>query len=66
MPEVKCSVENCYYNGEGNVCNAEAIVVDIEKNANNDYSAEFADYNYRSEHANDKMETICNTFKPID
>ncbi len=68
MPQVKCSVSNCTYWGEGNACNADMIMVEVDKHANKNFSAEFAgEYGYDSEHkdvANSSAQTCCHTFKP--
>jgi len=66
MPKVKCSVSNCYYHLEGNGCSADSIMVDVEKNANNKFYEEFGEINGDYiDNAKSKLETICNTFKPI-
>ncbi|WP_040948398.1 DUF1540 domain-containing protein [Gorillibacterium massiliense] len=65
-PMVKCSVANCSYWGDGNKCNADAIMIDIDAHAKTDYSAEFAGESFDSEHqdrASSTKETCCHTFK---
>ncbi|RNB74693.1 DUF1540 domain-containing protein, partial [Brevibacillus fluminis] len=42
MPVVKCSVANCTYWGEGNNCNADSIMVEVDAHANANYKTEFA------------------------
>jgi len=68
MPTVKCSVSNCTYWGQGNNCEADMIMVEIDRHANKSFDAEFADeYRYDSEHtdaASSSAETCCHTFKP--
>ncbi len=67
MPKVKCSVSNCYYHEGENNCTADSIMVDIETNANNKFYEEFGDINGEySVNASGKLDTICNTFKPVD
>ncbi|QOS99133.1 DUF1540 domain-containing protein [Brevibacterium sp. JNUCC-42] len=68
MPEVKCSVASCTYWGQGNNCNAEAIMVEIDAHANKKYNAEMAgEFGYDTEHrdyATTSRETCCHTFQP--
>ncbi|GAA4717431.1 DUF1540 domain-containing protein [Brevibacillus fulvus] len=68
MPVVKCSVANCGYWGEGNNCNADMIMVEIDKHANADFKEEFAvEYEHSSTHqdvARTSAQTCCHTFKP--
>ncbi|WP_232700121.1 DUF1540 domain-containing protein [Brevibacillus daliensis] len=68
MPEVKCSVSNCTYWGQGNNCVAKAIMVEIDAHAKAKYNAEFAgEIAYDTSHqdqATTSRETCCHTFKP--
>lgn len=68
MPIVKCSVANCTYWGEGNNCQADMIMVEVDAHANKKFDAEFADeYRHDSEHqdlASSSAQTCCHTFKP--
>ncbi|MEJ8544017.1 DUF1540 domain-containing protein [Brevibacillus borstelensis] len=68
MPVVKCSVANCEYWSEGNNCNADMIMVEIDAHANADFKEEFAgEYGHDSEHkdkADTSSQTCCHTFKP--
>jgi hypothetical protein len=68
MPEnVKCSVSNCVYWGTGNKCQAELIMVEIDKHAKKEFNAEFAEIGFDSKHhdyAGDPSATCCHTFKP--
>jgi len=69
MPEVKCSVANCYYYGEGNVCTAEAIMVEVDKHANSHFNQEIGEIEINLEHqdhAKNREDTICHTFKPVE
>ncbi|CAM4263816.1 DUF1540 domain-containing protein [Paenibacillus tarimensis] len=67
MPEgVKCSVSNCTFWGQGNQCNANQIMVDIDKHGAVDYSSEFAEglgMNHKDT-APQSSTTCCHTFKP--
>lgn len=67
-PIVKCSVSNCTYWGEGNDCNAEMIMVEIDRHAKTNFSTEFAgEIGYDSNHkdtAQSSSATCCHTFKP--
>lgn len=64
--EVKCSVSNCSFWGQGNNCVAPSIMVEVDRHA--DYSAEMAgEFGIQLEHkdnAADSAETCCRTFKP--
>lgn len=68
MPEVKCSVSNCVYWDDGNVCTAPAIMVEIDQHARRQFDAEIAaEVGYDSKHrdyAASSAETCCHTFKP--
>lgn len=66
-PKVKCSVANCEYWDQGNECNAEAIMIEIDRHANAKFNAEFAGESFDSEHqdvATQSSSTCCHTFKP--
>jgi hypothetical protein len=67
-PIVKCNVANCSFWGEGNKCQAESILVEIDSHANRDYSMEAGEEPYeKAEHqdaANTIKETCCHTFRP--
>lgn len=64
--EVKCSVSNCSYWGQGNNCVAPSIMVEVDRHAN--FSTEMADeFGIQTEHkdrASDSAQTCCRTFKP--
>ncbi|MCF6095008.1 DUF1540 domain-containing protein [Microaerobacter geothermalis] len=67
MPEVKCSVSNCEYWGQGNNCVAPAIMVEIDRHANATYNEEFANIGVETSHqdmATSSADTCCHTFKP--
>jgi hypothetical protein len=65
MPQVKCSVANCEYWAQGNLCSADEIMVEIDAHANADYKTEFASENdQHQDHASTSSETCCLTFKP--
>ncbi len=67
-PIVKCSVSNCSYWGEGNNCQAEMIMVEVDRHARRDFEEEFAgEYGHSSsdrDTATSSAETCCHTFKP--
>lgn len=68
-PYVKCSVSNCSYWGEHNVCQAEMIMIEIDRHSNVKLNAEIADedfVNNHRDHANKSSATCCLTFKPKD
>jgi len=67
MPEVKCSVANCSYWGEGNNCLADTIMIEVNKHANAKFEAEFAGEQFDTEHQDRAVNsegTCCHTFKP--
>ncbi|WP_223070260.1 DUF1540 domain-containing protein [Paenibacillus caui] len=66
-PIVKCSVANCHYWGEQNVCKADLIMIDIDKHASAHYREEYAGEAFDTEHrdyAENSAATCCHTFKP--
>ncbi|GGD71296.1 DUF1540 domain-containing protein [Paenibacillus nasutitermitis] len=67
MPKgVSCSVANCSFWGQGNQCNADQIMIDIDSHAHMDYKSEFAG-DLQENHKDSAVEsgsTCCHTFKP--
>ena len=66
-PEVKCSVSNCEYWGENNVCKADLIMIEIDKHAKAKFNSEFAGESFDTNHrdvVSTSSETCCHTFKP--
>ncbi|MDO7905437.1 DUF1540 domain-containing protein [Paenibacillus sp. JX-17] len=65
-PFVKCSVSNCHYWGEHNVCKADLIMIDIDSHADRRLNEEFAG-EYFDSHEKDtapaSAATCCHTFK---
>lgn len=63
--EVACSIANCSFYGEGNVCTAEKIMVEIDNHARYDteFSSELGEKNH-VDTAGTSAETCCKTFKP--
>ncbi|EOO74852.1 hypothetical protein IIC_02660 [Bacillus cereus VD021] len=64
MPEVKCSVSNCSFWGQGNLCQASAIVVQPDAQEagqieNSSYTNETLESSVTT-----SVETCCHTFKP--
>ncbi|GAB7388926.1 DUF1540 domain-containing protein [Bacillaceae bacterium] len=68
MPDVKCSVANCVYWGQGNECTAPAIMVEVDRHARHNFNTEIAgEVGFSEEHqdyATDSSATCCHTFKP--
>ncbi|MFD2702195.1 DUF1540 domain-containing protein [Paenibacillus shunpengii] len=67
VPIVKCSVSNCSYWGEQNVCKADLIMIDIDAHARTHLKEEYAGETFDSEHhdyASTSSATCCHTFKP--
>ena len=66
--EVSCTISNCKFYKEGNVCGAEKILVDHSNNAQSGRNTEFAtDFDVQhllEEKANNSVETCCQTFEP--
>ncbi|HYK73331.1 MAG TPA: DUF1540 domain-containing protein [Pseudoneobacillus sp.] len=62
--EVSCSISNCTFYGQGNICTAEKIMVDMDNHARYDteMSSEFGEKNHTDE-AKHSAETCCKTFK---
>ncbi|WP_019909273.1 DUF1540 domain-containing protein [Paenibacillus sp. HW567] len=66
-PLVKCSVSNCHYWGEQNLCQANEIVIEIDKHAGSHFKEEYAEeMTDRNHHdlAGTSSATCCLTFKP--
>ena len=65
--EVSCTVANCVFHAEGNICAAEKILIDMDSYANKkgdtEFSAEF-DASKRKEEESRSSHTCCQTFKP--
>lgn len=63
--EVSCSISNCTFYGEGNVCTAEKIMVEMDSHASYDteFSSELNEKNHIDK-ARYSTETCCKTFKP--
>lgn len=62
--EVGCSVSNCVFHAEGNLCGAKQIKIDMDYQSK--YDSEFSDelgFENRSEEASHSKETCCKTFK---
>lgn len=65
--EVHCSVANCAFHDEGNICGANKIKIDMDYQSK--YDTEFAednDFKHRTEEAEHSGNTCCKTFKPKD
>ncbi|MBO2533720.1 protein of unknown function [Planifilum fulgidum] len=67
MPEVKCSVANCYFWAEGNKCTADAIMVEIDPHANRRFDeeigGEMVGTGHRDYSARRSADTCCHTFR---
>ena len=66
--EVSCSISNCTFHAEGNICGADKITIDMENQSKYDteFSQEFDDFKSRTEEANQSADTCCKTFKPTN
>jgi hypothetical protein len=66
MPIVKCNVSNCSFWGEGNNCQADSILVEVDDHANNDVQGVGGMVTNSALHedvAQAPAETCCHTFK---
>ncbi|MDT3426534.1 hypothetical protein J2Z22_002060 [Paenibacillus forsythiae] len=64
---VNCSVSNCNYWGEHNICRAEEIIIEIDKHSGSRMKEEFAEEMTFANHhdvAPNSSATCCLTFKP--
>ncbi|MDR4986100.1 disulfide formation protein C [Bacillus cereus] len=69
MPEVKCSVSNCSFWGQGNFCQASAIVVqpdaqETDQIENSSYTGATLTNETLESSVTTSVETCCHTFKP--
>ncbi|KAB2440492.1 DUF1540 domain-containing protein [Bacillus luti] len=69
MPEVKCSVSNCSFWGQGNFCQASSIVVQPDAqeagpNTNDSYTGAVLTNETLESSVTTSVETCCHTFKP--
>ncbi|MBE7104733.1 DUF1540 domain-containing protein [Bacillus cereus] len=69
MPEVRCSVSNCSFWGQGNFCQASAIVVqpdaqEAAQTENNSYTSATLTNETLDSSVTTSVETCCQTFKP--
>ncbi|OOR09693.1 disulfide formation protein C [Bacillus cereus] len=69
MPEVKCSVSNCLFWGQGNLCQASAIVVQPDAQEagqieNSSYTNATLTNETLESSVTTSVETCCHTFKP--
>jgi hypothetical protein len=69
MPEVKCSVSNCSFWGQGNLCQASAIVVQPDAQEagqieNSLYTNATLTNETLESSVTTSVETCCHTFKP--
>ncbi|MEK3731162.1 MULTISPECIES: DUF1540 domain-containing protein [Paenibacillus] len=64
---VKCSVSNCHYWGEQNVCKADTIMIEIDRHADVKLNEEYGEETFMNNHrdvAEQSSATCCLTFKP--
>ncbi|AQS55450.1 MAG: DUF1540 domain-containing protein [Novibacillus thermophilus] len=67
MPEVYCSVANCFFWAEGNKCDADAIMVEVNEHADHRFNEEVGGEMVHTSHqdyAKHSRDTCCHTFKP--
>ena len=67
MPEVKCTVANCYFWAEGNNCTADTIMVNVDPQVNRRFDEEIGretdETNHRDYSASKYADTCCHTFR---
>lgn len=63
--EVSCAISNCTFYGEGNICTAEKIMVELDSHSRYDteMSSELDEKNHIDK-ADTSAATCCKTFKP--
>lgn len=64
--EVKCTVSDCFFHAQGNICRAEKIEIDMDYQVNKKNQAEFAsDFDLKARLGNvlDSTNTCCKTFR---
>ena len=65
---VNCSVSNCDFWGASNICNANEIIIEIDKHVGSSYKEEFAEELTLGDKHHDtaisSSATCCLTFKP--
>ncbi|MGF7046119.1 hypothetical protein J2T13_000581 [Paenibacillus sp. DS2015] len=63
---VKCSVSNCNYWGEQNVCREDQIMIEIDSHANINLKEEYGGEHFvdHKDQAKSSSATCCLTFKP--
>ncbi|MVP02603.1 DUF1540 domain-containing protein [Paenibacillus lutrae] len=65
-PMVKCSIANCEYWEQGNNCNAEVIMIEVNAHSNKPQPEKLDGLPYDSEHqdsAGGITDTCCQTFE---
>jgi hypothetical protein len=62
--EVSCAISNCTFYGDGNVCTADKIMVELDRHASYDteMSGELGEKNHQDK-ADHSAQTCCKTFK---
>jgi hypothetical protein len=63
---VNCSVSNCHFWGERNMCRAEKIMIEIDAHATANLNEEFGDESFTDHQDKARMSsgTCCLTFRP--
>lgn len=68
MPEVRCSVSNCSFWGQGNFCQANSIFVQPDDQNTNQSNESYTNSALTGEtlesSASTSVETCCQTFRP--
>ncbi|HGE5782294.1 MULTISPECIES: DUF1540 domain-containing protein [Bacillus] len=68
MPEVRCSVSNCSFWGQGNFCQANSIFVQPDDQNTNQSNESYTNSALTDEtlesSASTSVETCCQTFRP--
>lgn len=75
MTQVKCKVSSCHYWGHGDICEADSILVDYNRNQSfrmevgsldTDRTTGRSPSGTGAEKATTSEETLCKTFRPKD
>ncbi|MDP4096966.1 DUF1540 domain-containing protein [Paenibacillus sp. P96] len=66
-PAVRCSVSNCHYWDQNNICKADVIMIDIDRHAGRELHEEYAGETFSTserDYAETSAATCCHTFTP--
>lgn len=66
--QVSCTVSDCFFHKQGNLCGAEKIQIDVDQHSKNRKTEFATDFEFEqiSEEAKTSRRTCCKTFEPKD